>query len=205
MNEELIKYVETNILPKYADGSGHGLDHIKYVIKRSLKFAEQVPGVNKNICYAAAAYHDIGRLIDDDTHEKISAAFVRIDDNLKKFFSDEEIETIAEAVEDHRASSKREPRSVYGKIVSTADRSTSADSIIKRAVEAHSYWSLKNNLDESIEEARQHVLEKHGKNGYALKKTYFSDPDFVKACKEVSEVASSFDKFKKKYLAITKS
>ena len=173
MNEELINYVETKIFPKYADGSGHDLDHIKYVIERSLRFAEQVPDVDKNMCYVIAAYHDIGRLIDDDYHEKISAAYARIDEKLKEFFSDEEIAVIAEAIEDHRASSKREPRSVYGKIVSSADRNTSVDEMIKRSVEAYKLWNQDKDLDEVLEGARGHMREKYGRDGYALKKMYF--------------------------------
>lgn len=199
MNEKLVKYIETNIFPKYADGSGHSLDHIKYVIRRSLKFAEQVPGADLNICYTVAAYHDLGRLIDDDTHEKISAAYVRIDPHLREFFSDEEIETIAEAVEDHRASSKHEPRSVYGRIVSSADRSTSVDEMIKRSAESHIYWNHGRDIDKCLEEARQHLLRKYGKNGYALSKMYFEDPEYTKACAEIQKYAEDFDKYKAKY------
>ena len=202
MNKELVKYIETTIFPKYADGSGHSLGHIKYVIERSLKFAEQVPEANKDICYTVAAYHDLERLLDDDYHEKISAAFVRIDEKLKEFFTDEEIDIIAEAVEDHRASSKHEPRSIYGKIVSSADRTTSADEMVLRTVETHSYWYPDLSLDEILESARKHVLEKYGKDGYALKKMYFDDPDFVKCCEEIVEIVDNPDKFKARYLEL---
>lgn len=55
------------------------------------------------------------------------------DDKIKKWFSKDEIQIIKEAIEDHRASSNHEPRSVYGKIVSTADRTIkSIDDCIKR-------------------------------------------------------------------------
>lgn len=202
MNKDLVEYVETKILPKYADGSGHSLEHIKYVIDRSMKFAKQVPGTNKNMCYVIAAYHDLGRLLDDDYHELISANFARIDKELRKYFSEEEIETIAEAIEDHRASSKREPRSVYGRIVSSADRSTSADEVVKRAVEAHSYWNQDGVTDEAIEEAREHVMRKHGKGGYALSKMYFDDPEFKKCCEQIADVAKDFDTFKARYLEL---
>ena len=199
LNQDLVNYIETTIFPKYADGSGHSLDHIKYVIRRSLKFAEQVPEADLNICYTVAAYHDLGRLIDDDTHEKVSAAYVRIDPHLREFFSDEEIETIAEAVEDHRASSKHEPRSVYGRIASSADRSTSVDEMIKRSAESHIYWNPGQDIDKCLEEARQHLLRKYGKNGYALSKMYFDDPEYVKACAGIQKYAENFDKYKAKY------
>ena len=199
MNKQLVDYAEKTIFPKYADGSGHSLGHIKYVIERSLKFAKEVPNANVDMCYVIAAYHDIGRLIDDDYHEKISAAYVRIDEKLKEFFTDDEINTIAEAIEDHRASSKHEPRSIYGKIVSSADRNTSVDEMIKRSVEAHAYWSQDEDFEKVIDEARKHMRKKYGKNGYALKKMYFDDPDFGAFCEEVDEVTKDFETFKARY------
>ena len=202
MNKQLIDYVETTVFPKYAEGSGHSLDHIKYVIDRSLKFAKQVPDVNVDMCYVIAAYHDIGRLIDDDYHEKISAAYVKIDEKLKEFFTDDEINTIAEAIEDHRASSKHDPRSVYGKIVSSADRNTSVDEMIKRSVEAHAYWGQGKDFDKILEEGREHMRKKYGKNGYALGKMYFDDPDYGVFCTEVDAVTKDFETFKAKYEAL---
>lgn len=196
VNQKLTNYVETNILPKYDDGSGHGLDHIRYVIGRSLKFAEQVPDANKDICYTVAAYHDLGRLMDNDYHEKLSAAFVRVDENLQEFFTPEQIELIAEAVEDHRASSKHEPRSIYGKIVSSADRSTDADEIINRSVQTRLYKNPNANIEEVIEDSRQHAIKKYGESGYARSKMYFKDPSFDEFCKEISKLASDPELFK---------
>ena len=57
---------------------------------------------------------------------------LEIDNNLRKFFTEEDIAIMAEAVEDHRASLGYEPRSVYGKIVSSADRNTLIDVPLKR-------------------------------------------------------------------------
>ena len=42
VNKELRDYIEQKILPIYEkNDSGHGIDHIKYVTKRSLSFACQ--------------------------------------------------------------------------------------------------------------------------------------------------------------------
>ena len=54
------------------------------------------------------------------------------DENLKRFFSEKELKIIKEAIEDHRASSNHDPRSIYGKIVSTADRNITVSSCLKR-------------------------------------------------------------------------
>ena len=41
-NEELKKYIEQYILPEYdKNESGHGIDHIQYVIKRSFELVNE--------------------------------------------------------------------------------------------------------------------------------------------------------------------
>ena len=133
INTELKKYIEENIFPIYSkNDEGHNLNHINVVIKRSLNFAKQVPGINIDMVYTIASYHDLGCYIDRKNHEKISADMLLNDNELKKFFSEEEIKIMSEAVCDHRASLEYEPRSIYGKIVSSSDRTTSVDSIIAR-------------------------------------------------------------------------
>lgn len=54
--------------------------------------------------YVIAAYHDIGHHIDAKSHEIISAQILSEDKKLKKFFSEEQIMVMKEAIEDHRAS-----------------------------------------------------------------------------------------------------
>ena len=74
INKDLINYIENNIFPSYEkNDSGHNLDHIKYVIERSLKFANTVKGINYDMVYVIASYHDIGDSIDRKNHEKASA------------------------------------------------------------------------------------------------------------------------------------
>ena len=46
---------------------------------------------------------------------------------IKKYFSDGEIDIMADAIVDHRASLEYETRSVYGRIVSSTDREISID------------------------------------------------------------------------------
>ena len=121
INNKLKQYIEENVFPEYKkNDQGHDLEHIKYVINRSIKFADTIPDINYDIVYTVASYHDIGHHINPKLHEIISAEIMYKDDNLKEYFSDEERLIIKEAIEDHRASSDHEPRSIYGKIVSTA-------------------------------------------------------------------------------------
>ena len=58
MNEELVKYIENEVFPKYdKNEEGHGIKHIKIVIKRSLELAKDYD-VNLNMVYTIASYHD---------------------------------------------------------------------------------------------------------------------------------------------------
>lgn len=133
IDEKLVRYIEEKIFPLYNRNElGHGIEHIKLVIRRSLEFAKRYD-VDINMVYTVAAYHDLGHYIDRNTHEIISAQMFIEDENIKAWFTDEQINTIKEATEDHRASNKYKPRSIYGMIVSTADRTIiDIDDTIKR-------------------------------------------------------------------------
>ena len=205
INEQLKEYIEKNVFPSYEKNDlGHNLEHIKYVINRSFKFADNVENINYDMVYTIAAYHDIGHYIDAKNHEKVSADMLLADNNLKQFFTEEQINIMAEAVYDHRASMKDEPRSIYGKIVSSADRNIILDVPLKRT---YSYTVAHNpsfSLEEVIEEARRHLLNKFGRKGYATEKMYFEDLDYKKFLEDITELAEDKDLFKKRFLEANK-
>lgn len=133
INEELVKYIENEILPLYdRNEEGHGRKHIKTVIRRSIALSKEYD-VNLDMVYTIASYHDIGHYIDRKKHEIISAEIFMNDENVKKYFTEEQRNIIKEAIEDHRASSNHKPRSIYGMIISSADRTImDIDYTIKR-------------------------------------------------------------------------
>ena len=203
MNKELIDYIEKEIFPSYEKNDlGHNIDHIKYVIERSLKFAKEVDNINLDMVYTIAAYHDIGHFIDAKNHEKVSSEMLKSDNNLKRFFSDDEIIIMADAVYDHRASLKGSPKTIYGKIVSSADRNTSINAILKRTYEYRTKHNEKYNLEEIIEESRKHIIDKFGEGGYAKEKMYFKDVDYEKFLKEISHLAQDKEEFRKRYIEV---
>ena len=205
ISEKLKQYIEKNIFPSYAKNDlGHNIDHIYYVIKRSLKFAESVPNINYNMVYTIAAYHDIAHYIDAKNHEKLSAEMLANDINLKQFFSDEEIKIMSEAVYDHRASMEGEPRSIYGKIVSSADRNTIIDIPLKRTYAYRIKHCPNSSLEQILEESRQHIINKFGSKGYATEKMYFDDPDYTKFLEEIAALAEDKEAFKKRYYEVNK-
>jgi len=205
INKELKKYVEENIFPVYSKNDlGHNIEHINYVINRSLKFANNISNINYDMVYLIAAYHDIGHHIDAKNHEKISSEMLLADENLKRFFNEEEIKLMVEAVYDHRASLEYEPRSIYGKIVSSADRNTSIDIPLKRT---YSYRVDKNpnaSLEQIMEESRQHLIEKFGKKGYATEKMYFDDPEYKQFLEEIALLAEDKERFRDRYIRVNK-
>ena len=159
INSKLKDYIEHQILTIYEkNDSGHGIEHIKYVIKRSLKFARQFSNINIDMIYVIASYHDIAHHIDKDNHEILSAKLFYDNEKMKEFFNDKQRTIIKEAIEDHRASLECEPRSDYGKIISSADRTTSIDSILQRTYSYTTKHYPNLDLYQMIEHAYNHML-----------------------------------------------
>lgn len=166
VNEELIRYVEREILPRYdLFDRAHRRDHALTVIAASLRLARHYD-VNPDLVYAVAAYHDTGLRDGRECHHEVSARIVREDRSLRRWFTEEEVGIIAEATEDHRASATRPPRTVYGRIVAEADRVIDCETTLRRTVQ----YGLEHypQLDREGHFARfsAHLLTKYGEDGY---------------------------------------
>lgn len=166
VNEELFRYVARKILPRYdAFDRAHRRDHALTVIAASLRLATYYE-VNPDMVYAVAAYHDTGLVAGRERHHEVSARIVREDPNLRRWFSAEEVDVIADAVEDHRASAGRPPRTIYGRIVAEADRVIDCDTTLRRTVQ----YGLEHypQLDREGQFARfaRHLVTKYGEAGY---------------------------------------
>jgi len=205
INNKLKQYIEEEILPRYnQNDKGHGIDHIMYVIDRSLKFAKMVDDINLDMIYVVASYHDIGHSIDAKNHEQVSAKILLEDINLRKYFSEDEIKIMQEAVEDHRSNLEYEPRSIYGKIVSSADRNTIVEVVFKRTYEYRKKHYANMSLKEIMDGSYQHVLEKFGEKGYAVDKMFFEDLDYKKFLEDLKYFIKNRDEFDKEFIRINK-
>ncbi|MBO5664872.1 MAG: HD domain-containing protein [Bacteroidaceae bacterium] len=166
LTAELIYLIEEEIMPRYEDfDKAHDRRHAFTVMSHSLQLTKFYD-VDIAMVYTIAAYHDLGLSEGRATHHTASARIVREDERLRQFFTQEQIDTIADAVEDHRASNTREPRTIYGKIIAEADRIIDADTIMTRTVQyglSH-YPTL--TKEEHIERAVTHIHEKYGRGGY---------------------------------------
>ena len=196
INEELKRHIETEILPIYdKNESGHGIKHVRSVIARSFELVEENKlDADPNIVYTVAAFHDLGHHIDPKKHEIISAEMMMNDESLPKFFTGEELKIIKEAIEDHRASGDREePRSIYGKIVSSADRNTTVEACLARSYTYGKRLRPDATDEELFERAHFHLSEKFGVGGYA--KFYFKDAKYEQFLKDIRELLSDKQKF----------
>lgn len=114
----------------------------------------------------AAACHDLGLSGGRDRHHLDSGVIIRVDQRLREWFDEEQIEVIAQAAEDHRASGKTPPRSIYGMLVAEADRVIDGPTIIVRTLQ----YGMKHypDLDRQghIDRAVAHLREKYGYGGY---------------------------------------
>ena len=166
MEKSLEEYCEREIIPRYADfDKAHREDHVRTVIEQSLMLAKHYD-VNVDMVYAAAAFHDLGLAEGRETHHLASGRIIRSDKSLAKWFSPEQIETIAQAAEDHRASSKHEPRSIYGRILAEADRVIDAETIVRRTIQYGLSHYPELDPEGHWERTLAHLREKYGYGGY---------------------------------------
>lgn len=182
----LQQYIEQNIIPRY-DGfdKAHQRDHVAMVIRQSMELAEKLD-VNPDMVYVIAAYHDTGLCEGREHHHEVSARIIRADQTLRQWFTEEQIDIMADAAEDHRASSDHEPRTIYGRIVAEADRFIDADTIIRRTImygEEH-YPTL--GREEQFQRMVSHLREKYGRNGYL--RLWFQDSPNAQRLRELQDI-----------------
>ncbi|MBR4891288.1 MAG: HD domain-containing protein [Clostridia bacterium] len=201
MNKKLLEYIENNVFPEYLKNEqGHGIEHINYVIDRCMRFAEQFDNIDLDMLYTIAAFHDIGHHIDKKNHEKLSAEIFYNNTDMTEFFTDEARIIIKEGIEDHRASSDSIPRSDYGKIISSADRSTDINEFLKRT---HAYtlkYNPESTVEQMLERAYNHTKDKYGNNGYA--KHYVIDEDYIQFRNEINNLLSDKKLFNARYINV---
>lgn len=207
INQELKKYIEENILPQYVLNNigGHGIEHIKTVIQRSFEIIEEFNiDINKDMVYTIASFHDIGYKQNPDKHEEVSSEMFKNDTNITKFFTKEEINIIAEAIVDHRASLEYEPRSIYGKVISSADRETSVRDMLERSVKYQfdKHKAENPTVEQVIEYSYKKLSSKYGKGGYA--KMYYQDKKYLDYLETMQNLLENKEKFIQEEMKIAK-
>lgn len=179
MDKVLKNYITTEIKSKYKTfDKGHNVSHFNFVTKNCVNYAKQLnekgENIDLDIAYIVGAFHDIGIVYGRENHALSSGKIVRSDKMLKKFYDEQTIEMIAQAVEDHSSHLEYEPRSIYGKLVADADRNNSVYLVFSRPIK----FALKHEKgltkQEHLERVYEFVQKKFGKNGYVK---YWLDVD----------------------------
>ena len=188
VNQKLQKYIKENIFPKYDKYYSHGMIHINNVINNMMELADYYK-LDKNMAYVIASYHDIGLNVNRENHEYESGKILSNDKELKKYFNNEEIQIMKEAVEDHRGSRKEKPRNFYGECVSDSDRDFDIYLLAKRQIST----SLKNcpelnSFDEHFKNCYDYICKRI--NGNGVFNLWTNNPIFIQRR----------DKFQKEYL-----
>ena len=158
---DLKAWVEDTVLPQHEHyDSAHRPDHIRRVIARAML---QQPSP---MTFAAAALHDIGICEGREVHHLASGRIIRACQELHQWFRDDEIEQIAQAAEDHRASATSRPRSMLGCIIAEADRDVEPETIVRRTVEYGLSHYPELDREGHWQRTLQHLDEKYSEHGY---------------------------------------
>jgi uncharacterized protein len=173
INPTLQAYIEQEIIPRYDHfDKAHQRDHVLMVIQQSLDIASRLD-VDMDMVYAIAAYHDTGICEGREHHHEVSARIIKADQQLRRWFTEEQIQTMADAAEDHRASAKQAPHTIYGRIVAEADRFIDPLTIVQRTIQYGLDHYPELGREEQYQRMVTHLKEKYGRNGYL--KLWFPD------------------------------
>lgn len=171
VRKDLKDFLLKTIKPQYKNfDKAHSISHFNFVTNNCVEYGKELikqgESVDLEIAFVVGALHDIGIAEGREGHAKSSGKFVRACKELKQWFSDEQIEMIAQAVEDHSSHLEYEPRSIYGKLVADADRNNSLYLVFSRPVK----FGIKNESfrtrQSHIDRVYEFVQNKFGRNGY---------------------------------------
>jgi uncharacterized protein len=170
VDPELKAFVESEIIPQYRNfGHSHGVEHVTRVIANSMELARFLmpsQALDINMVYAIAAYHDLGMSGPREIHHITSGRILIEDARLRRWFTEEKMQIMKEAIEDHRASSDHEPRSIYGRIVAEADRDLDPQTVFTRAIEFGLEHYPEYDKEGQWQRFLEHMDEKYSSHGY---------------------------------------
>lgn len=199
--ETLKRYIETKIIPQYrAFDKAHNLDHVQTVVDEGISLCRHYPETRPDMVYTIAAYHDLGLCRNRETHHLVSGEILMSDERLKEWFTEEEMLIMKEAVEDHRASNKQEPRSIYGRIVAEADRQIDTDITLRRTVQYGLRQAPDAPREWHYERFLHHLQEKYAPGGYL--KLWIPESKNAERLRALQAVIANEEELRKRFDAI---
>ena len=202
VNQELKDYIEESIFPQNeVIDKAHGIIHIKEVIRRAFALNDTFKlGLDPNMIYAMAAYHDLGKHENHTIHEKIAASKFILDYRMQDFFTHEQREIIRAAIEDHRSSKEDEPRTIYGKLISSADRNTRIDMVFIRSFFVAHERMPNEVIDDYLVYTLKRLSKKYDEND--PENMFFEDETYKIFIDDMRALLKKEDEFKNRYCAV---
>lgn len=196
---KLRDYVEKKVFPLWElNDKGHGPIHRTEVIRRIFALNETFQlNLNPNMLFVIASYHDVGKYIDHKKHHLIAAAKFMEDEQIKQFFTDNQRIIIKEAIEDHRFSKEDDPRSVYGKLISSADRNTTIEMVFIRSFFVAKDRMPDMNINEYLDYTVNRLINKYSEEN--PENMFFEDDIYKVFLKDMRDLLTRPDDFKNLY------
>ena len=195
VNPELKKYIESNIFPEYEkNDQGHGILHIREVIRRGFALNSTLKlGLDENMIYAITACHDVGKYIDHENHNLIAAKIFIENEDMKKFFTDEQRN-------DHRSSLEDVPRSIYGKLVSSADRNTRIEIVFIRSFFVGKWRTPDENVEDFLDFTFKRLTKRYSKE--KPENMFLEDETYKTFLKDMRNLLKNEVRFKNRYCEV---
>lgn len=200
INEDLKEYLQKFLNQhKSYDNTGAIYNHVRDVIRRSLLYGNEYTKekLNLNMILAIAALHDLGFKFGRKDHNINSVKMIKDDKKLKSFFSPVEFQIILDAIEDHKSSAGRTPRSIYGYLIKEADRDDpkTLDEILSNSIK----MNLFDNPEKTDKELSDIIWNVH--NG-RYKTLHFDVPSSRKNHRNLNSFFKNEDSVKRRILEL---
>ncbi len=156
----------------------HNLVHIDDVWNNAVNIIskqEDICGVNMDVMFMCVYCHDLFAGSDRKIHHVLAANYVlNNSDIFLSKFDKGMLSYIADAVFEHRASSKIDPSNWYSRVLRTADKGVLVlKNVILRSVQ-YNITTL-SDVYKIVENVRTHILEKMGRGGYLYNDEYYTN------------------------------
>ena len=202
VDKSLKDYVENSVFPEYdKNDKAHGIIHIKEVIRRAFALNDTLKlGLDPNKIFAVTAFHDLGKYIDHEIHEKIAAQKFMSDPKMSEFFGEEDRKEIMEAIEDHRSSFEDVPRSMYGKLASSADRNTRIEIVFIRSFFVGQSRTPDMNVEDFLDFTFKRLSKRYGEEN--PENMFLEDNTYKTFLQDMRNLLQNETEFKKRYCLV---
>lgn len=201
VNPRLKKYIEENYFPEYEkNDKGHGLAHMLEVVRRSFALNDTFQlGLDENMIYLMATLHDVGKHINSENHPFISASIFYQDETFRTFFDENQRLIMKEAIEDH-GHAKEGIRSIYGKLLSSADRNTSIRVVFIRSFHVAHERTPDMNIEEYLDFTWKRLKKRYSEE--KPENMFFEDETYKTFLQEMRDLLKREEEFKNLYCEI---